>query len=58
MTMMCAGDSMNMYCKWQAESPQAIKDQMGDMNNFIDTTSEECSQVMDLSKMKIKKKVN
>ena len=24
MTMMCAGDSMNMYCKWQAESPQAI----------------------------------
>ena len=51
MTMMCAGDSMNMYCKWQAESPQAIIDQLGDMNNFFDTTSEECSQVMDFSKM-------
>ena len=35
MTMMCAGDSMKMLCKWQAESPQAI-DQLGDMNNFFD----------------------
>jgi hypothetical protein len=51
MTMMGAGDSMKMFCKWQAESPQAIIDQLGDMNNFFDTTSEECSQTMDFSKM-------
>ena len=51
MTMMGAGDSMKMFCKWQAESPQAIIDQLGDMNNFFETTSEECSQIMDFSKM-------
>ena len=51
MTMMGANDSMKVFCKWQAESPQAIIDQLGDMNNFFDTVSEECSQTMDFAKM-------
>tara|TARA_A100001037_G_scaffold260858_1_gene249540 strand:+ start:137 stop:421 length:285 start_codon:yes stop_codon:yes gene_type:complete len=51
MTMMGASDSMKVFCKWQAESPQAIIDQLGDMNNFFDTVSEECSQTMDFAKM-------
>tara|TARA_B100002052_G_scaffold66624_1_gene59982 strand:- start:88 stop:372 length:285 start_codon:yes stop_codon:yes gene_type:complete len=51
MTMMGAGDSMKVFCKWQAESPQAIIDQLGDMNNFFDTVSEECSQTMNFAEM-------
>jgi|TARA_B110000240_G_C13205382_1_gene328033 hypothetical protein len=43
--------SMKAYCHWEAESPEAIIDQLGDMNNFFHTVSEEMNDEVDFTSM-------
>ena len=39
--------SMRMFCWWKAVNADAIIEQLGDMNNFFDTVSEEMDSVVD-----------
>ena len=34
-TMVGAGDSMKVFCRWEAESKDAIIEQLGDMNRCL-----------------------
>tara|TARA_B100000530_G_scaffold244477_1_gene159911 strand:- start:157 stop:441 length:285 start_codon:yes stop_codon:yes gene_type:complete len=43
--------SMKAYCQWEAESPEAIIEQLGDMNNFFHTESEEMNDEIDFTSM-------
>ena len=45
---------MKAYCIWEAESPEAIIDQLGDMNNFSHTESEEMNDEIDFTAMQVK----
>ena len=46
-TMVGAGDSMKVFCRWEAESKDAIIEQLGDMNSMFTTDPEECGNIMD-----------
>jgi hypothetical protein len=41
MNWMGADGTDNAVCFWKAENPEAIIEQLGDMNNFFDTDSHE-----------------
>ena len=45
--MVGAGDSMKVFCRWEAESKEAIVEQLGDMNSMFETDPEECGNIMD-----------
>ena len=46
-TMVGAVDSMKVFCRWEAESKDAIIEQLGDMNSMFTTDPEECGNIMD-----------
>ena len=43
--------SMKAFCLWEAESPDAIIDQLGDMNAFFDTECDEMNEEIDFTSM-------
>ena len=43
--------SMKAYCQWEADNPEAIIEQLGDMNNFFHTESEEMNDEIDFTSM-------
>lgn len=44
MTWMGIDGTDSAFCFWKAESPDSIIEQLGDMNNFFDTS---CHEMMD-----------
>ncbi|MAH83596.1 MAG: hypothetical protein CBB68_04450 [Rhodospirillaceae bacterium TMED8] len=52
MTWHDGGIGMEMVCWWKAESPDAIIDQLGDMNSFFTTESKELDQTIDFNAMR------
>ena len=38
---------MKVFCRWEAESKDAIIEQLGDMNSMFETDPEECGKIMD-----------
>jgi hypothetical protein len=43
---------MVAYCHWKAVSHEAIIEQLGDMNNFFDTVSDEMTAVLNFEELR------
>ena len=52
MTWHDGGVGMEMVCWWKAESPDAIIEQIGEMNAFFGTDCKELDQIMDFDAMR------
>ena len=52
MTWHDGGVGMEMVCWWKAEGPDAIIEQIGDMNEFFSTECKELDHIMDFDAMR------